>query len=425
MQRIKSGETFISSMQLGIGTPPQNLTAILDTGSSDLWVPQTGSPLCNDRAARCARDVERGQTGSFDDKKSQSFNKSGLGNFFATYQNGVAVNGAFMRETVTIGNVAVPVNQMGIANNGSLPSPLISILGVGPTTSEASVLADNAKPYDNFPAHLKAIGMTKSNIMGIFLNDFRAPEGSIVFGGVDTAKMAGPVTMVKMVGREVANSDDFIIPWTSVEFSGGGNSKPVSLSSRKLPPSLIDTGNPAMAMPPDVLKAVDKAIGATALRDGTSAVPCNSNADAKFIMGFENAKIEVPLSMIFVPVLSRNGKPITDANGNTMCTLPLETLENSPVGSLGAPMLSAAYAVFDLENRQIGFAQAKVNATESKIQAVGPDGKLPAVVATAATRNTNVANNNRRNSNDITRGHKTQSPNVLEGEKFARKFKQF
>ncbi|OHW93116.1 eukaryotic aspartyl protease [Colletotrichum incanum] len=248
---------------------------------------------------------------------------------------------------------------MGLGRTGKLPSPLISILGVGPSGSETSVLAKNAKPYTNFPENLKAQGLTRSITYSVYLNDFRAPTGSVVFGGVDTAKFTGQMQMVPLIDN---------------------TAQPAALGGKNLPPVLIDTGNPSLSFPPQLLDQIGPAIKIQTLKDGTKALRCdNGNTGAKFSFEFQAAKAELPLSMIFIP-LTDNGALTTDRNGNPLCTLPLESI-NGNIASLGAPLLSAVYTVFDLENKQLGMAQAKVNESATNIQEIGPDGRIPTTQA--------------------------------------------
>lgn len=56
---------------MGFGTPPQIITGIFDTGSSDVIIPQAGSAVCKLRNQQC-RDVDDALTtmGDFDPTKS-------------------------------------------------------------------------------------------------------------------------------------------------------------------------------------------------------------------------------------------------------------------------------------------------------------------------------------------------------------------
>ncbi|KAK1622852.1 aspartic peptidase domain-containing protein [Colletotrichum phormii] len=363
---------FVASMQISVGSPPQQVMAIFDTGSSDLWVPQLNSRLCKDRLATCT--ASNGNNSSvacaFDNVKSTSFNVN-RSPFEATYANGVEIQGTFMSESATVGNTSVSNNTMGLGQTDKLTSPLIAILGVGPSSSEASVLTNNAKPYTNFPENLKAQGLTKSLTYSVYLNDFRSPSGSVVFGGMDTAKFTGQMQMVPLIGHKLFKTNDFIVPWTSFSFSADKNAKPTAIGGNNFPPVLVDTANPSLSFPPKILDQIGPAINVQTLQDGTKALRCNSgDSGAKFNFEFQTAKVEVPLSMIFIPLM-KNGAPVTDKSGSSLCTLPLEPIDSN-VASFGAPMLSAVYTVFDLENKQLGMAQAKLNESATSIQEFGP-----------------------------------------------------
>lgn len=218
---------------------------------------------------------------------------------------------------------------------------------------------------------------------------------------MDAAKLAGEMQVVPLIGRQQFQTDDFIIAWTSFSFTpgtggagagagvgagagagagnggngnagnggngGNGNGGATDLGGRNLPAVLLDTGNPGLSMPASVLDRIGPAIGITQAPDGTNVVPCNSgDTGARFTFGFGAASIDVPISMLFIPINA------ADAQGQALCTLPLD-VSDGPVASLGAPLLQAAYAVFDMENNVVGMAQAKVNTTETKIQELRPD----------------------------------------------------
>ncbi|OHE93097.1 hypothetical protein CORC01_11586 [Colletotrichum orchidophilum] len=101
---------------------------------------------------------------------------------------------------------------------------------------------------------------------------------------------------------------------------------------------------------------------------------------------FQTAKVEIPPSMIVTPLV-KNCAAVTDEDGSALCIL-LSELIDSDVASLGAPPLSAVYAVFDLENSRFGMmAQAEVNESETtcSIEDIGPAEPLKEACAFAIT----------------------------------------
>ena len=89
---------------IGIGTPPQYLTVVFDTGSSDLWIP----------SSRCS---ECGQHTKFDAARSSSYEavtdrKNGEVKFEVDYGSG-KVTGYEATETATLGSISVSELHFG------------------------------------------------------------------------------------------------------------------------------------------------------------------------------------------------------------------------------------------------------------------------------------------------------------------------
>lgn len=94
-----------------VGTPPQPVAAILDTGSTDVFIPSSTHPKC--QAGECA-------AGAFDAAKSTSLNvliKDGFKTQFVDPAD--TDSGDWVDETITIGQ-SKPVTKaiMAVSNSG-------------------------------------------------------------------------------------------------------------------------------------------------------------------------------------------------------------------------------------------------------------------------------------------------------------------
>lgn len=111
-------ETFIPQddhsqylINFTVGTPPQSVAAILDTGSTDVFIPSTTHPKC--QAGECV-------AGAFDAAKSTSLNvliKDGFKTQFVDPAD--TDSGDWVDETITIGgSKAVTKAIMAVSNSG-------------------------------------------------------------------------------------------------------------------------------------------------------------------------------------------------------------------------------------------------------------------------------------------------------------------
>lgn len=162
--RVDTLWALTDNFSVSIGTPPQILTVLLDTGSSDLYVDAASAEACQDPSAS---NSCRG--GIFDPTASQTYHLVGPGEFQTSFGDGSAVAGDFATDVVGIGAVELTNVQFGVASSiNSTTGYAISLMGVGYSANEAS--APNY--YPNMPDLLQQAGAINSRLYSIFLNQY-------------------------------------------------------------------------------------------------------------------------------------------------------------------------------------------------------------------------------------------------------------
>ncbi|PSN70349.1 acid protease [Corynespora cassiicola Philippines] len=417
---------FQPIMEVGAGTPPQISRAIFDTGSSDFITPETEGSLCQSDRGMCGQNSYF-TSGSFsiDQSSSAIITQTQLDTSFA---NGQAFQGAFVQETLKVGNQSVPQVQFGLMQQGDITpaGQLFPVLGVGPISGEANALKDGTI-YDNLPAQMRKSGMINANLYGVYMNDFRNGNGSVTFGGVDMAKFTGQLQEAPIMPDDSGEISGFVTDFSSIKLSSNENAstspETIDLTPQDgLPPVLLDTGNPLISIPEASARSLANELGITYdAQNGFGSIPCSIGAQGEtidFAFNGGQAKISVPMEMMLIPASSvglpggpaenftqgatnaasrsksrgvirsrhsyrsrkrthyrrqardtaRPSRISTRQNaGAGDCFLAMDT-SPADLASIGAPFFQAAYFVFDMEASRMLMAQAVVNATESNMQ---------------------------------------------------------
>ena len=140
--------------------------------------------------------------------------------------------------------------------------------------------------------------------------------------------------------------------------------------------AILDSGAPQILLPDHYIEPIFAYLGATFSEEiGYPVVPCNlSTSDVIFSFYFGGplgAKINVPIGEIIFPQLPVE-KDATYADGSPYCVLGIGP-SHQFFALLGDPFLRSAYAVYDLENKQIALAQADLESTAApNIQEISP-----------------------------------------------------
>ena len=99
------------TINVTIGTPPQTVNLILDTGSSDVWVASSNSSACAAGPSSCPH-------GTFDAANSSSYQPLGI-QFSQTYgsnTNPTRYAGPYFTDTLDFSNASLSNHTMGLVD---------------------------------------------------------------------------------------------------------------------------------------------------------------------------------------------------------------------------------------------------------------------------------------------------------------------
>ena len=217
---------------------------------------------------------------------------------------------------------------------------------------------------------MAAQGIINSAAFSLYLNGKGSPLGSVLFGGVDTAKYEGELYTLPVLPEERDGETqifEFTVAMYEVSYSASGkNGTALSFTQGAL--TLLDSGTTNAFLPSDTLNTLADAFNIR--NDGS--IDCNAaNTDDSLTFTFENnAAITVPFSSFVTE----------DSNG---CTVGFAPATDGQPLILGDVFLRYTYAVFDVDNNEVHVAQSVINATDSNILEIGsgpgavPNGTQP------------------------------------------------
>ncbi|KAI8955717.1 aspartic peptidase domain-containing protein [Xylaria longipes] len=353
-----------------VGTPPQNVTLQLDTGSSDIWVPASSASICEESESQGG-----GCTfGSYDANQSSSVEVINE-DFQIAYVDGSSSRGAYIAETFGIGDVEIQNVTMGLGLETDIAYGLV---GVGYAANEASV-SQSAEIYNNLPIVMRDSGRIKTNAYSLWLNDLDASKGNILFGGIDTDKYMGDLIRVNVI--EDARSGlftSFTVQLTSLQAHSSSGDDTLTSSSFPVP-VVLDSGTTFSYLPQDLAEEVWQEVGAQYYlvgQQGAGAplVPCAlANNQGRLSFGFGGQggpAINVSMDELVLPIFTGDPVPFETGpyKGQPACQFGVQNISGNSF-LLGDTFLRSAYVVYDLENNEIGLAPTDFNATTSNVMA--------------------------------------------------------
>lgn len=311
--------------QITIGTPPQEFKVVLDTGSSNLWVP---SSSCSSIACYLHN--------KYDSSASSSYKKNGS-EFAIQYGSG-SLEGFVSRDTVTIGDIIVKEQLFAEATNepglAFAFGRFDGILGLGFDTISVNKISP---PFYNMLEQ----GTLDEPVFAFYLGDStkEGDDSEATFGGVDKSHYTGELVNIPLRRKAYWEVD-----FDAIAF--GDNVAELENTG-----VILDTGTSLIALPSTLAELLNKEIGASKSWNGQYTVDCakrDSLPDLTVTLTGHNFSITA-----YDYILEVQGSCISAFMG---MDFPEPV---GPLAILGDAFLRKWYSVYDLGNGAVGLAKAK------------------------------------------------------------------
>ncbi|ELQ43788.1 candidapepsin precursor [Pyricularia oryzae Y34] len=358
-QSVESGVTniedgLIYSVDIGVGTPKQEIEVVIDTGSSELWV----NPDCNNIENRLSKSMCRAVVHYEPSQSSTAVNLRRNGTI--TYGSG-DVKFNYVADTVTVGsNTAIRNQTFGVATQST--DIFMGIMGLGPRLG---------RPREsNYSLLLESLVEQKhirSRAFSLDLRSVNSRTGAVIFGGIDTTKFIGDLSKTPMLSPQETpqGADRYYVHMTSISLSSSGSDsrKVFDKGSTNGVAVFLDSGGTVCQLPQAIFQRIGEAFPGATLdsRSGFYQVDCKdaTSANGTIDFGFGDKVIRVGYAdFIWRPA-------------SNVCVLGVRALASQrgePI--LGASFLRAAYVVYDQDNRNLHLAQA-ANCGDGDIVSIG------------------------------------------------------
>ncbi|KAI9757036.1 MAG: Vacuolar protease A [Chaenotheca gracillima] len=312
--------------EIAIGTPPQSFKVVLDTGSSNLWVPssQCGSIACYLHS-------------KYESTDSSTYKKNGS-SFEIRYGSG-SLSGFVSQDTVQIGDIKIKGQDFAEAT--AEPGLAFAfgrfdgILGLGYDTISVNQMVP---PFYQMVDQ----GLLDEPTFAFYLGDTNNGEGDeseAIFGGINEDHYSGKVTYIPLRRKAYWEVDLDAITFgdATAELDNTG--------------VILDTGTSLIALPSTLAELLNKEIGAKKSFNGQYTVECDqrdSLPDLTFTLTGHNFTISS-----YDYILEVQGSCISAFMG---IDFPEPV---GPLAILGDAFLRKWYSIYDLKKNAVGLAKSK------------------------------------------------------------------
>ena len=334
-------------IELGFGSEKEKVQVIVDTGSSDLWVPVSNA-TCNTGTSSEAADCPKLRYQWY---KSTTLKMSSMP-FYVQYGDNSSAEGLFCQDTVWIGDTAINNTTFGL---GAIVDS-VGTMGLGLPQMEGSILEFNESAYPNFPQKLKMDGVIDRVLYSIMLNE-DSSKSSLLFGAVDHEKYSGELLTIPIMTEE--EYEDYMA--ISIDYIALANDK-INQTLALETNVILDTGSTVSTFSNSVMQELAESLGGE-VKDGQYYVDKSLADQSKLRFTFNNLTIET--EVLFAEV----------SEGEYALQYFNQPDDSIPAVILGQDVLTKIYAVFDLDGHEISIAPQS-GSTKSNIEVVGADGEF-------------------------------------------------
>lgn len=334
-----------------IGSPPQTVTVLVDTGSSELWVnPDCVSELSSYQEKQCV------DFGHYNPDKSNTPPIGPFGRSQINYgdvsdpETHTSVNLRYYADDISLGDATISNQTFGVVTTSDGQSS--GIFGLAPDLVEGF---DGDEPYSLVLHSMAEQGIIASRVFALDLRHSESETGAVIYGGVDRNKFIGKLQTMPVIrgsqgehrlGVELDTMGITVDRSESYELEGDDRNV------------MLDSGTTLTRMHYSAALPILQALSAQDDGEGYYYTSCETRESAGSIdFGFGNKTVRVPFSDFILDI----GDPYYCAIGMVITT---------DQQILGDSVLRAGYFVFDWDNEAVHIAQA-ANCGEDDIVAIG------------------------------------------------------
>ncbi|KAL7790799.1 aspartic peptidase domain-containing protein [Trichoderma ceciliae] len=345
---------FFYAIEVGLGSPPQNVTVLVDTGSSELWVNPDCSTAPSQQQARQCQNL-----GQYNPDKSKTPPVGPFGREQINYgdpsdsSTQTSVDITYFADTLSFGKIQVKNQTFGVVTSSEGQAQ--GIMGLAPDVRGGF---PGDEPYSLLLNTMADQGVIASRVFSLDLRHSDSATGAIIYGGLDRSKYIGSLEARPIVPG-IQGETRLAVNLTTLGLTQK-QSQSFRLSSADTN-VMLDSGTTLSRMHSAAAQPILEALGAQDDGEGYYYVPCSTrNAGGSVDFGFGSKTIRVPFTDF---ILSGDSSSVSD-----FCYVGLVLTTDQQI--LGDTVLRAGYFVFDWDNREVHIAQA-ANCGSSDIVVTG------------------------------------------------------